>query len=109
MPGYLKISDIAVIPSLWDDPCPNTVLEAQAMGLPLITTRRGGIPEEVTEENAVLLTTNDSFEDNLTTAILDLYNHPEKRQQMSKAAIENSKYYNHQRYAEDFYRGLALE
>ena len=109
MPAYLKISDIAVIPSLWDDPCPNTVLEAQAMGLPLITTRRGGIPEEVTEDNAVLLTTDDHFEDNLTSAILDLYKHPEKRQQMSKAAIENSKYYNHQRYAEDFYRGLALE
>lgn len=109
MPGYLKISDIAIIPSLWDDPCPNTVLEAQAMGLPTITTRRGGIPEEVTEENAVLLITDDSFEDNLTSAILDLYNHPEKRQKMSKAAIENSKYYNHQRYAEDFYRGLALE
>jgi glycosyltransferase involved in cell wall biosynthesis len=108
MPQYLKLSDIAIIPSLWDDPCPNTVLEAQAMGLPIITTRRGGIPEEVTEENAILLNTDTKFTDNLAEMILSLYEHPEKRQQMSKAAIENSKYYNHQRYAEDFFRGLAL-
>lgn len=108
IPQYLRISDIAVIPSLWDDPCPNTVLEAQAMGLPIITTRRGGIPEEVTEENAILLNTDKEFTDKLTEAIFSLYEHSEKRQQMSKAAIENSKYYNHQRYAEDFFNGLAL-
>lgn len=107
MPQYLKISDIAVIPSLWDDPCPNTVLEAQAMGLPLITTRRGGIPEEVTEKNAILLNTDEHFVNNLTSAILDLYEHPEKRKQMSTAAIANSKYYNHLRYAEDFYKGIG--
>ena len=108
IPQYLKLSDIAVIPSLWDDPCPNTVLEAQAMGLPIITTRRGGIPEEVTEENAILLKTDEAFTDRLTEAILNLCEHPQKRRQMSKKAIENSKYYNHQRYAEDFFKGLAL-
>ncbi len=106
MPQYLKISDIAVIPSLWDDPCPNTVLEAQAMGLPIITTRRGGIPEEVTEDNAIILKTDEHFVNNLADAICDLYEHPEKRQLMSHAAIQHSKYYNHQRYAEDFFKAL---
>lgn len=108
MPQYLKLSDIAVIPSLWDDPCPNTVLEAQAMGLPIITTRRGGIPEEATEKNAILLNTDEHFIENLTAAIKELYENPEKRQQMSIASIQNSKYYNHQRYAEDFFKGLSL-
>ena len=108
MPQYLKLSDIAIIPSLWDDPCPNTVLEAQAMGLPIITTRRGGIPEEVTEKNAILLHTDDQFVSNLTDAIVDLYNTPKKRELMSKAALENSKYYNHHRYVQDFYKGIEL-
>ena len=109
MPQYLKMSDIAVIPSLWDDPCPNTVLEAQAMGLPIITTRRGGIPEEVTEENAIMLKTDNKFIDNLTKAIQDLYHHPDKRGKMGKASLTHSKYYNEQRYAEDFFKGLSLE
>ena len=106
MPQYIKMSDIAVIPSLWDDPCPNTVLEAQAMGLPIITTRRGGIPEEVTEENAILLNTDEHFVDNLTASIQDLYEHPDKRQQMGKASLAHSKYYNNQRYAEDFFKAF---
>ena len=64
MPNYLQIADIAVIPSVWDDPFPTTVLEAQAMGLPIISTRRGGIPEQVTEESAILLDTDEYFVDN---------------------------------------------
>lgn len=107
MPNYLKISDIAVIPSLWDDPCPNTVLEAQAMGLPIITTRRGGIPEEVTENGAILLNTDDSFLDNLTESIRQLHDDPERRREMGEASYKHSKYYNSERYAEDFYKALC--
>lgn len=106
MPQYLKMSDIAVIPSLWDDPCPNTALEAQAMGLPIITTRRGGIPEEVTEDNAILLDTDGHFIDNITSAIQELYKDSEKRKQMGEASLAHSKYYNEQRYAEDFFKAL---
>ena len=107
MPQYLRIADIAVIPSLWDDPCPNTVLEAQAMGLPIITTRRGGIPEEVTEENAIIMTTDNNFTNNLTQAIASLYDDPARRLAMGKASLEHSKYYNHLRYAKDFYNALV--
>lgn len=107
LPQYLKISDIAVIPSLWDDPCPNTVLEAQAMGLPLITTRRGGIPEEVTEKNAILLETDEHFVDNLAHAILDLYEHPEKRQQMKKVALERVNLFSKNNYIKNFFAALA--
>lgn len=106
LPQYLKISDIAVIPSLWDDPCPNTVLEAQAMGLPLITTCRGGIPEEVTEKNAILLETDEHFVDNLAAAILDLYEHPEKRHQMASAALERTNLFSKEKYIKNFFSAL---
>lgn len=52
--GYLSHSDtlarlkraaIAVLPSLWDEPCGLTHMEAMAAGCALVTTRRGGIPE----------------------------------------------------------------
>ena len=106
MPQYLKIADVAVIPSVWDDPFPTTVLEAQAMGLPIITTIRGGIPEEVTDQNAILLDTDEHFADNLSSAIMDLYQHPEKRQQMSAASLEHSKFFNREAFARYFFSAV---
>ncbi len=106
MPNYLKKADVAVIPSVWDDPFPTTVLEAQAMGLPIISTRRGGIPEEVTERNAILLDTDEYFIDNLASAILDLYRHPEKRELMSKVSLERAKLYDKETYARNFFKAL---
>ena len=106
MPNYLQMADVAVIPSIWNDPFPTTVLEAQAIGLPIITTHRGGIPEEVTEKNAILLDTDEHFIDNLASAILDLYHHPEKRQQMSAASFERSKRFDKETYAKNFFAAL---
>lgn len=40
-----RSASIFCAPSNWDDPCPLTVLEGLACGLPTVTTRRGGIPE----------------------------------------------------------------
>ena len=102
MPYYLQMADVAVIPSVWNDPFPTTVLEAQAMGLPIITTRRGGIPEEVTTENAIIINIGKNFVDNLATAILDLYQNPEKRKQMSAASLKRSKLFDKDTYAKNF-------
>ena len=107
MPNYLKLADVAVIPSIWDDPFPTTVLEAQAMGLPIITTTRGGIPEEVTNQNAILLNTDEHIVDHLSSAIMDLYQHPEKRQQMSAASLERSKFFNKDTYAKNFFAAIV--
>ena len=106
MPDYLRMADVAVIPSVWDDPFPTTVLEAQAMGIPIITTRRGGIPEEVTEKNAILLNTDEHFIDNLAAAILDLDQHPEKREQMTAASLERSKIFDKDAYATNFFEAI---
>lgn len=106
MPDYLSLADVSVIPSIWDDPFPTTVLEAQAMGLPIITTKRGGIPEEVSEENAILLNTDEHFVENLANAILDLYQHPEKREAMAKASLERSKLFDKETYAKNFFEAI---
>ena len=108
MPNYLQIADIAVIPSVWDDPFPTTVLEAQATGLPIISTRRGGIPEQVTEESAILLDTDECFVDNLATAIRNLYQHPEKRKALGQAGLLHSQYFNKERFAKDFFEALYI-
>ena len=106
IPDYLQLADVAIIPSIWNDPFPTTELEAQAMGLPIITTRRGGIPEEVTEENAILLETDEYFISNLASAILDLYQHPEKREQMAAASLKRAKLFDKETFAENFFAAL---
>jgi glycosyltransferase involved in cell wall biosynthesis len=108
MPNYLQMADIAVIPSVWDDPLPTTVLEAQAVGLPIIATRRGGIPEEVTGESAILLDTDENFVNHLATAIRELYQHPEKRKALGQAGLLHSQYFDKERFAKDFFEALQL-
>jgi glycosyltransferase involved in cell wall biosynthesis len=45
----------AVLPSKWPDPCPTTVLEAMALGAPLVTTHMGGIADMVTDGESALV------------------------------------------------------
>lgn len=106
MPDYLQIADIAVIPSIWNDPFPTTELEAQAMGLPIITTRRGGIPEEVTETNAILLETDERFIENLASSIRYLYQHPEERKKMEKASLAHSQCFHKDTFTKNFFAAL---
>lgn len=41
--------DVLVVPSLWEEPLATTVLEAYLHGVPVIVSRRGGLPEMVDE------------------------------------------------------------
>jgi len=45
----------AVLPSKWPDPCPTTVLEAMALGAPLVTTHMGGIADMVVNDQSALV------------------------------------------------------
>jgi glycosyltransferase involved in cell wall biosynthesis len=45
----------AVLPSAWPDPCPTTVLEAMALGAPLVTTHMGGIADMVVDGDSALV------------------------------------------------------
>lgn len=106
IPNYLAMADLAVIPSVWDDPFPTTVLEAQAMGKPIIATQRGGIPEEVSERNAILLDTNDHFTEHLAQAILDLYKNPEKMSSMANESAKRATLFNKDTYSRRLFKVL---
>ena len=104
VPSYLKIADIAVVPSMWEEPFGLTVVEAMAAGLPLITTRSGGIPEIC--EGVATIVERENIVDNLATAIQDLYDHPEKRKQMTAASLERSKLFDKETYSKNFFEAL---
>ena len=105
VPNYMQIADIAVLPSMWDEPFGLTIVEALAAGLPLITTRSGGIPE-ICEGVATIIERKDIVY-HLTNAILDLYAHPKKREEMSAASIMRAKCFDKETYAENFFGALG--
>ena len=104
MPSYLKLADIAVLPSMWEEPFGLTIVEAMAAGLPLITTRSGGIPEIC--EGVATIVDRDNIIDNLVTAILDLYNNPNKRKQMAASAIERAKLFDKETFSKNYFEAI---
>ena len=104
VPLYLRLADIAVLPSMWDEPFGLTIVEAMAAGLPLITTQSGGIPEIC--EGVATIINKDNIVNNLVSAILDLYNNTEKRKQMSIASIERAKLFDKETYAKKFFAAI---
>ena len=107
MPDYLKTADAAVIPSTWNDPFPTTVLEGMAAGLPIITTNRGGIPEMVTTDNAIVLPFLGDLTGNLAHAIQYLYNDRELCLHMGTVSLVLSKQYSKENYARNFFKTIA--
>jgi len=59
IPGFLRKADIFVLPSL-NEGMSNSILEAMASGLPIITTDTGGSKELVKKENGVIIKKEDS-------------------------------------------------
>lgn len=108
VPSMLALADIAALPSTWEEPFGMTCVEAMAMGLPVITTRRGGIPEAVTTECAILLPADNRLYARLAVSILDLYNAPARRQKMSRNGIEQAKQFSQDCFADRFFKALSI-
>lgn len=58
LPTIYAGSDVVVLPSMWDEPAGLTMVEALCCGANLITTKSGGIPEYITNDDAILLEKN---------------------------------------------------
>ena len=101
MPNYLQLADIAALPSMWEEPFGLTIVEAMAAGLPLITTKSGGIPEIC--EGVATIVERDGIVNNLVSAIIDLYEHPEKRKQMTEASFERAKLFDKEAFTKNFF------
>lgn len=66
---YYQLCDLAVLPSIWEEPAGLTVLEAMASCLPVITTNAGGIPEYIGSEHGIMLERGDDLSDKIVDAV----------------------------------------
>lgn len=50
VPGLLDLADVHAVPSVWEEPLGNVVVEAKRAGVPSVVFASGGIPELVVED-----------------------------------------------------------
>ena len=99
LPQYLKVGDVAVVPSIWEEPFGLTCVEAMAAGLPIIATNSGAIPE-ICKTNSIIINKG-KLDKVLTTTIFNLY--------QNKEYINNNlcmKTYNKNDYSLNFFTNL---
>ncbi len=91
-------AEIAIVPSLWQEPAGLTVLEALCHGCALITTDRGGIPETASGRADVINLKGKNLAETLHSQnLVDLFakhlesllHQPEKRRDFQKRAWED--------------------
>lgn len=97
-----NISDIAVIPSMWEELFGLVVVEAMSSGLPLIVTNSGGIPEIVDSECAYIIDKDEKLIDNMAEKLDYLIEHPEIREKMGKHAKIRAKKFDMKEYLINF-------
>ncbi len=78
---------VAVLPSVWPDPCPTTVLEAMASGRPVVTTAIGGMLDMVVPNESGLLVPPDDAHA-LAGAIRRVLNDPDLAARLGRGGRE---------------------
>ncbi|MEE0930633.1 MAG: glycosyltransferase family 4 protein, partial [Acutalibacteraceae bacterium] len=98
---YYSIADLAVLPSIWEEPAGLTIVESMSAGLPVITTNSGGIPEFIDDRFGIILERDDKLVENIKLSINNILdNLPEwklKGEESSKyiaKIVDEEKYYN---------------
>ncbi len=102
MPEVYAIADVVVIPSIWDDPAPLTVIESLTSGKALITTNSGGIPEYADNNSSIIIRRDEQIVNHLAEAMQLLINDEDRRIYMEKTVIEKTKDWGIQKFYNSF-------
>lgn len=103
IPSIYQIADVAVVPSMWEEPFGVVALEIMAMKKPIIVTRSGGLTEVVDSESAKIVDKSEKVVENLFHAMEEFYCMGEKRVEAGKKsykyiksipAFDRENYYN---------------
>lgn len=88
---YYGISDISVIPSMFNDPAPLVVIEAMAAGLPIVTTGSGGIREYCDINCAEFVERDEMISHSIANKIVFLGENEARRKEMGLYARDKAK------------------
>ena len=106
---YYKISSIAGFVPVWNEACALTNIEAQASGLPVVTTVSGGIPEYSNPESRILLPINEHLEDGIYEKIMWLYENPTIRKEIGEKNAEFAKQFSKENFYRNFMNAIVTQ
>lgn len=86
---YRKV-DVVVVPSLWNEPLGRIIFEAYAHGIPVIASRRGGIPE-IVEDGKTGFTFDPSEKSGFLSALRRFCDTPGLVSKMGEYCLEKSR------------------
>ena len=76
LPAYLILANVAVVPSHINEALGMSSIEAIAMGLPVIATNDGGIPETLVNQHHILMDKKGELAEQIANAILEIKKNP---------------------------------
>ena len=92
IPRILSRTDALIVPSLWPENSPVTIMEALASGTPVLASDIGGIPELIQDGvNGYLHTYNDT--ETLTANIRKVIEQPQTLKKMKQACLAKAQEY----------------
>lgn len=86
---------VVLAPSRWEEPCPYSVLEALAAGVPVLASDRGGLPEMAGRDATLPASDLVAW----TTALTELWRNPALREERGDEGIARTR----ERFGEDGY------
>lgn len=98
-----NISDIAIVPSMWEELFGLVVVEFMSSGLPLIVTKSGGIPEIVDDNCAYVIDKDENLIDNMAAKIDYLVQNENIRKNMGIKGRERAQKFGIEQYMINFY------
>lgn len=86
MPSIYTLTDVLVIPSMWEEPFGVVALEGMAMRVPIITTNSGGLIEILDTETSIIVDKNKEVEQQLYSAMITMWKEDDTRASFSQKA-----------------------
>lgn len=102
------LSSIAVVPSIWEEPAGRVVLEAEAMGIPVIASNSGGIPEYVNKKSAIIVDKDEFFIENLSKSIEELVNDTDKSVLIGNEGKKYAQLFTSERYYDEILKIMGV-
>lgn len=102
---YYDAADFSICPSICNEAAGLVIIEAMASGIPVIASKRGGIPEYVNHECCILVEPEGDFVENLSNAISNF----SKKEKLPKVPIESILEYSTENYYNNFLKIICKQ